>query len=177
MRFKVVGTKRDIMAAVIKNKDTIIIKRGGPVFYALNGTDDGYAAISANNLAAALQGNFLGVALEDMAVNALAPEVQCFGVNDNTRVRTATRAASTDVWASYAAGAIGDILSPVTGTGHAAGSTEADQAFSNGGSAAYSVFARVRLAQSYASATTQASSIGGSSTASVSLMKAKITAM
>lgn len=177
MRFKITGSKRDSMAVVIKNKDTIIIKRGAPVFYAVNGTDDGYAVVSANNLAAALQGNFVGFALDEMAVNALAPEAQCFGFSDGIRVQTATRAATTDVWASYAAGSVGDMLSFVTATGPGAGSTNANQCMSNAGSGANSIFCRVRLGQSYASATTQASSLNSGETASISLMKAQIRAM
>jgi len=62
MRFKVVGSKRDIMATVIRNSDTIIIKAGSPVFLAVTGTEDGLRAVSSNNLAAALQGNFFGFA-------------------------------------------------------------------------------------------------------------------
>jgi len=174
MRFKVVGSKRDVMAAMVKNTDTIIIRAGAPVVLAVTGTEDGLRAVSVNNLAAALQGNFYGIAFNDIAVNAFS-EVQVYGFNDGTRLRYTTRAASTDVWASYAAGGIGDNLSPVTGTGHAAGSTQADQVFSNGGSVAFSVYCKVRLGQTYASATTQASSVGAqTATASTGLVKTMV---
>lgn len=173
MRFKTIGTKRDIMAVTLKNADTLTIFSGAPVAVAANGTNDGLAGKTYVNLAAALQPLFMGVALADIVANAYG-EAQMFGFNDSTRVRLTTRAASTDVWASYAAGGIGDVLIPVTGTGAVAASVSADQAFSNSGSAAYSIYARVRLGQTYASATTQASSIGGSSTASVSSYKAMI---
>lgn len=173
MRMKAVGSKRDIMATVIRNSDTLIIKSGSPVFLAVTGTEDGLRCVSSNNLAAALQGNFFGVAYADIAVNAFG-EAQVFGFNDGTRLRITTRAASTDVWASYPAGGIGDVLVPITGTGTGAGSTSADQAFSNSGSAAATVRALARLGQTYASATTQASSLNASQTASFSTVKAMI---
>lgn len=176
MRFKVVGSKRDVMAIVIKNKDTNTIFAGAPVVYQVNGTDDGLAVTTVTNLAAALSGNFCGVAYADILANAYG-EAQVFGFNDATRLRVTTRAATTDVWASYPAGGIGDAMVLVTGTGTAAASISADQAFSNAGSAAFTVFARARLGQTYASATTQASSLNASQTASFSSVKAMIHAM
>jgi len=173
MRFKVVGSKRDIMATVIRNSDTISIKAGSPVFLAVTGTEDGLRAVSSNNLAAALQGNFFGFAYADIAVNAFG-EAQVCGFNDGIRLRATTRAASTDVWASYPAGGIGDALLPVTGTGTAAGSTDADQGMSNAGSAAASIRALARLGQTYASQTTQASSLNASQTASFMTVKAMV---
>jgi len=78
------------------------------------------------------------------------------------------------VWASYPAGGIGDALLPVTGTGAAAGSTDADQGMSNAGSAAASIRALARLGQTYASQTTQASSLNASQTASFMTVKAMV---
>lgn len=177
MRFKVVGNKRDIMAVVIKNKDTVILKAGSPCVLQVNGTDDGLAVTTIINLATALQGNFFGIAYNDVAVGAFG-EAQCFGFNDSTRLRLTTRAASTDVWASYAAGGIGDAMVMVTGTGTAAGSTDADQAFSNGGSSAGTVGGvKVRLGQTYASATTQASSLNSGQTASTTAVKCMVHVM
>lgn len=176
MRFKVVGSKRDVMAVVVKNKDANTIFAGAPLVLQVNGTDDGLAVTTTTNLAAALQSNFFGVAYADIVANAYG-EAQVFGFNDATRLRVTTRAASTDVWASYPAGGIGDILELVTGTGTAAASISADQAFSNKGSGAFSIFARARLGQTYASATTQASSLNASQTASFATVKAMIHAM
>lgn len=173
MRFKVVGTRRDIMAVTVKNADTIPILAGAPCSVAANGTNDGLAAVSYNNLSAAKQGLFFGVVFNEIAAGAFG-ESQVFGFNDSVRIRVATRAASTDVWASYAAGSIGNGLIPITGTGAGAGSTAADQCFSDQGTLANTVFVRVRLGQTFASATTQASSIGTPSTASVSTYKAMI---
>lgn len=176
MRFKVAGSKRDVMAVVFRNSDTLTIKAGAPVFLACTGTEDGLRCVSSNNLAAALQGNYFGIAYAAVAANAFG-EAQVFGFNDGTRVRVTTRAASTDVWASYPAGGIGDALIPVTGTGTAAGSTDADQAFSNAGSAAFSVYAKLRLGVTYASQTTQASSLNASQTASFSSVKTQVHSM
>lgn len=177
MRFKVVGSKRDVMAIVVKNKDANTVFAGAPLVYQVNGTDDGLAITSVTNLAAALSGNFCGVAYADILSNAYG-EAQVFGFNDATRLRVTTRATSTDVWASYPAGGIGDALVLVTGTGTAALSISADQAFSNAGSAAFTVFARARLGATYASQTTQGSSVGNSGqTASFSSVKAMIHAM
>jgi len=174
MRFKVVGSKRDVMAVVIKNKDTLTMKAGSPAMLQVNATDDGLAVTSSCNLAAALLGNFFGVLYADVAANAYG-EAQVFGFNDGTRLRVATRAVATsDVWASYPAGAIGDQLQVCTGTGYGAGSTDMDQAFSNAGSAAGSVYCKLRLGQTYASATTQASSLNLSQTASFLTVKAMI---
>lgn len=158
MRFKTTGNKRDIAGVVIKNADTIAILAGAPVFLAGNATDDGLAVVSANNLSAAKQGLFFGIALTAVAVGAFG-ESCAFGYFDSARLRITTRAASTDVWASFAAGGIGDNLLPGTGTGVIAASVSADQALTNGGSIALSLAAIARLGQTYASATTQASSL------------------
>ncbi len=185
MRFKSVGTKRDIMAVVIRNADTLTIKSGSPVFLAANGTNDGLAVVSANNLSAALQGNFFGIATADIAANAYG-EAQVFGFFDQARVIVATRAASTDVWASMPAGSIGQYLLIGTGTGGVAASVSADQAFTGGATIAYSLqgAAQVRLMETYASQTTLASSLSGASvigaasgTASYALKKVLVKAM
>ena len=186
MRFKVTGNKKDIAAVVIKNADTIPIKAGAPVFLKGNGTDDGLAVVSSNNLAAAAQPMFFGLAFADVAVGAFS-ESQVFGYFEAARLRVTTRAASTDVWASFPAGALGDALLPVTGTGVVAASVSADQALSNSGSAAFRVVHRIRLGATYASATTQASSLtaisggtaygGATATAAFTTVKAFLRAM
>jgi hypothetical protein len=165
------------MAVVFRNSDTLSIKAGSPVFLAVTGTEDGLRCVSSNNLAAALQGNYFGIAYATIAANAFG-EAQVFGFNDGTRLRVTTRAVATsDVWASYPAGGIGDQLVPVTGTGFGAGSTDADQGFSNAGSQAFSVYCKVRLGQTYASQTTQASSLLLSQTASFLTVKTQVHSM
>src|SRR5262245_56993491 len=131
MRFKQVGNKRDQGLVVIKNADTLAILPGAPVFLAGNGTNDGLAIVSANNLAAASKGMFVGIYAgnTNLAASGGEGESVIFGYFDTARIRITSRAASTDVWASYAAGAIGDMLLPATGTGPVAASVTADQAF------------------------------------------------
>jgi len=171
MRFKAVGNKRDVGLVVVKNADTIPIFVGAPVFLAGNGTDDGLAVVSANNLAAASQGMFWGIATSQMAASGGFGESVVSGYYDSVRLRVTTRATSTDPWVSFPAGAVGDMLLPATGTGTVAGSVSADQAMSNAGSNAFSLGAQVRLGGTYASATTQATSatsLSGASFAGVS---------
>lgn len=189
MRFKMTGNKRDIVAVVVKNSDTnsLTVKQGSPVILKASGTDDGLAIVSATNVALANLGMFFGIALTDIALNAFG-EAQVFGYYDSVRVRVASRAASTDVWASFAAGAVGDGLTLLTGTGGAAASVAADQAVANIGSVAYTVDPYIRLGQTYASQTTQASSLsstiaggtvlgGASGTAAYNVYKAFIRAL
>lgn len=179
MRFKYTGNKKDIAAVVIKNGDTIGIRSGGPVFQKMNATDDGLAVVSGNNLAAAAEQGFFGIAISDIAAGAFG-EAQVYGYFDYARVATCTRAASTDVWASYSAGALRDMLKLMTGTGDVAASVSADQCFVRlGAGSALSVSGLwpVILGSSFASSTTQASSLGGSKTVSVSLMKVFVRSM
>lgn len=160
MRFKVTGNKKDILAVVVKSDESALtILQGAPIFLKGDGTDDGLAVISAVNLAAASQGMFFGLATEAIEPGANG-EAQVDGYYDYAQLRIATRAASTDPWASYAAGAIGDALDSIaTGTGVVAASVSADQALINRGSVALSAHALIRLGATYASATTQASSL------------------
>jgi len=184
MRFKVAGNKKDVLAVVVKSADTITIPSGAPVFLAANGTNDGLAVVSANNLATALLGNFFGFATADIAPSAYG-ESQVFGFFETARLRVTTRADSTSTWASYAAGSIGQpMASFVSGTGGAAGSTMADHAMSiSAATAVFSVNQQIRLMATYASQTTQASSLVGglvtdaSCTASVTSVKVFVRCM
>lgn len=176
MRFKVAGNKKDIVAVVVKNQHTgLTISSGAPLFLSANGTDDGLAVVSSVNLAAAAQGMFYGTALTDINPSSYGESI-VFGMYDYVRLRVTTRADSTTVWASFAAGAVGDNLLPVTGTGPIAASVSADQAFSNAGSTALSLAAQVRLGGTYASATTQASSLSSAISGGVALGGASATA-
>lgn len=171
MRFKTTPGKKETVAVFIQNDDSLAIKAGAPVFLKIDGTDDGLDCVSAVSLAAAAQQSFFGIALSDIPAQGKG-DCQVFGFMDYARVGTASRAASTDVWASHPAGALRDMLGFATGTGHTA--TQGDQCFTRvGAGSAMSVSGLwpAILGQTYASQTTQASSIGGSSTLSVSLMK------
>lgn len=146
---------------------TLTILKGSPCFFAFDATGDGLDAVSASGLAAASQTMFAGLALQDIAPGKIR-ETLVHGLCEFARVITSTRAASTDVWVSYSAGAIGDILSINTATNDGSSGI---QALSRVGAGSAGVFNMFGLAQTYASATTQASSIGGASLYSVSTLK------
>lgn len=158
MRFKQVGNKYDVAAIVFKNNDAQNIKVNAPVVLDFSPTTElGAQAKSTNSLAAAEQGNFFGISLTEVLPGQYG-EAQVFGFNPNARIVLTTRAASTDVWASQAAGSIGEYLTMGTGTGLAA--SVGDQALVRVGTAAQTVNQMVRLAETFASATTLASSLG-----------------
>lgn len=155
------GDKANRQRAKVRNAETsITILKGAPSFYKINGTNDGIDATSAVSLANAMQTFFAGIALQDIGVGKIR-ETLIHGTYNYARYIIATRAASTDVWASYPAGAVGDALSINTATNDGAGGQV--QAFQRAGAASAGVLNIWNLAETYASATTQASSIGGSS--------------
>jgi hypothetical protein len=169
------GDKPNRARSKVRNAETTLtILRGAPVFFAYNGTDDGLAAKSAVSLAAAVQTFFAGVALQDIGVGKIR-EVIAYGHVAYARYIIATRAASTDVWASYSAGALGDVLSVNTATNDGAG--QQVQAFSRAGAGSGGSLMPWNLAETYASATTQASSLGGSSIFSIGYKKIFIRSM
>lgn len=131
---------------------TVTILKGGPVFYNMNGTRDGFDAVSAESIAAAKQGFCAGLAVIDTAPGKVRESI-IFGTCDYARVITATRGATTDPWGSYAAIAVGDILSILSATGSVQGLTRA-------GAGSAGVFPFFAAVGTLASATTQASSVG-----------------
>jgi hypothetical protein len=134
------------------DESTVTILKGSPVFFTMDGTRDGIDAVSAEGLAAAKQGFFAGLSTIDIAPGKIR-ETIIFGTVEYARVVTATRAATTDVWASYAAIATGDILSVLTATGSV-------QALTRAGAGSAGVFPMFAAVGTIASATTQASSVG-----------------
>lgn len=157
MNIPQIGNKADQVIANIKSDEaSITIKSGGPVYLQLDTVDDGLAVLSAESLAAADIPLFYGLALSDIGP-AVDGQSLVFGVHNAGRIVLATRAATTDVWASYSAGAVGDIMTVVTATGTI-------QALIRAGAntATTNAMIHARLAGTYASATTIASSLGGS---------------
>lgn len=154
---------------VRSQETTVTILKGSPMFYSPDGTGDGIDVVQAGGLAAVLQGFFAGFAMQDIAPGKIR-EGLVHGVCEYARVIVATRAASTDVWASYAAGAIGDVMSVNTATNDGASGI---QALSRVGVGSAGIFPMWALGTSYASATTQASSIGSAAASlySTSAMK------
>ena len=153
------GNKPNTKRAKVRSGETAItILKGSPVFYKMDGggsntyPDDGIEVVSAESLAAASQTMFAGLATADISPGQYK-ESMVHGICSYARVITSTRAATTDVWVSYSAGAVGDILSINTATGSV-------QALSRVGAGSAGVFNMFGLAQTYASATTLASSVG-----------------
>jgi len=153
MNFKQVGNKPDKLSVRIKSDEaSVTIKQGGPVFLKADGTDPGKSVVSAESLAAALQPFFFGFALMDVAVGADADAI-AFGMYDYARVLLTSRSATDATWASYSAGALGDIMAINTVAGV--------QAMQRTGAGSASVMGfDVVLGATYASQTTLASSLG-----------------
>ncbi len=109
MRFKQVGNKRDLIAVVIKNNDTVQINAGQPVVIQMDG--DGVDVVlpstaGALNLVLGLK---YGVNLRNAAVGAYS-EAIVFGFCNSLTLLRQTRASSTNVWATEAARSIGEML-------------------------------------------------------------------
>jgi hypothetical protein len=176
MRFKYAGNKYDIGAVVIKNNDTVVLKNGAPVILDFGATTEKGAQVkTSNSLALVEHANFFGIALSDIAVNAYG-EAQVFGYNAIARTVLTTRTATNATWASIAAGSICELMTIGSGTGISAES--GDQALIRAGlsmSGTYTGAASssgqfsligpanafaARLAETFASTDTQASSLG-----------------
>lgn len=96
---------------VVKNADTVVLAAGMPAVFVFNGTDDGLAVVSAATAGAnKLAVGTAGVIVKDIQPGTLG-NVQVYGFNRHTKILRATRAASTDNWASNTtAYATNDIL-------------------------------------------------------------------
>jgi len=94
----------------ITNNGSAAITEGAPAIYEMDGSEDGQSAENASDSTAAKATGFLaGIALADIAVGAKG-KLQVRGFIDKVKMVNATRAASTDVYVSYPALAIGDQL-------------------------------------------------------------------
>lgn len=94
----------------ITNNGSAVISEGAPAIYEMDGSEDGQSAENASDSSAAKATSFLaGIALEDIAVGAKG-KVQVRGYIDKVKLIRATRAATTDSYATQAAVAIGDQL-------------------------------------------------------------------
>ena len=184
MRFKFVGNKADRAVVVIKNADpnSLAIKVGAPTFFVSDAAapNQGLSVKNTDGLAAAEGGLFAGFNLTPsptagattLAVGDIG-ESLVYGIYDYARVLLSTRAASTDVWASYAAIAVGDIMSFVTASG-----VNAVQRSGAGSATAQGWW--VNAAQTLVSQTTQASTVAngvGNSTAMVTQLRVMVRAL
>lgn len=173
------GNKADKIAIVIKNNDpnSTVLLAGSPCFFnvpASTTQNNGLEIACPDALASAQQGHFAGFNLgKSMNIGDFG-EAIAYGYFDYCRVLLSTRATTTDVWASYAAITIGDIMSFVTTSG-----VQAVQR--SGAGSATNLGWWVMAAQTLASATTQASSFAtagvGNSTAIVTQLRCQVRAI
>jgi hypothetical protein len=120
MKQQTLGNKSQNQWKHVKSVETTTtIKKGAPVVLDVSSAAGiakiGYGVKSVESLAAAEQPFFFGLAVEDIAPNAESTTI--FGYYAFARMIRATRAASTDVWASTAAIALGDVLAINTTAG------------------------------------------------------------
>lgn len=156
MKQQTLGNKPQNQWMHVQSIETALtIKRGAPVVLtslAANSAKFGYGVKSIESLAAAEEGFFLGMATEDIAPAAQSTTV--FGYVANTRVLVNSRSASSAVWPSTTGILIGDILDFITVVGvQAVSRVGAGSALSAANNTPIQAF------ESYASTTTQASSI------------------
>lgn len=177
MRFKQVGNKYDAAFIVVRNSSAADIPLGAPLFFTMNGTNDGIDIIGANAAAGAKQEFFAGIAAapsspsSNVIAAGLYGESQVFGLCQNTRVVTITRAASTDSYNSVTAIVVGDVMQINTLTG-------ADAISRSAAGAATAILPNIIAAQSYSSTASQSSSFDTTSrTAITTSLKTFIRAM
>ena len=96
----------------IQNNGAAAIAQGAPAIYEMDGTDDGLSAENASDSTAGKASSFLAGVNPDPTAIAVGDygRVQVRGFIDNLKLIRATRAASTDTYATLAAVAIGDEL-------------------------------------------------------------------
>ncbi len=150
------STHRETIIGVFKNGEaSASLPVGSPVVLSFNGTDDGLAVVLPSTAATASAAKSSGfgagvvVSANGIAAGAMG-DVQTWGLCLNARITAATRSATSAAWVSYASQDTGALLAIETvGNGFSiVGSTVTQQYLP------YAV-----LAQSYASSTTQASSL------------------
>jgi len=114
------GGKSELMIHVVKNMDTVTIQAGQPCVFLMNGVDDGLAVVLPSNAGvnpAKIAAFTAGPAIRNIEPGTMQ-NVQVYGFNRHVKVLRATRAASTNDWASNTiAYAIGDLLVPATNNG------------------------------------------------------------
>lgn len=99
MRLKQIGNKEDAIYVVFRNTGGVTIARGDPVVLNLDGSSDGLNATKANTARA--HSLMYGVSVDDYDDGSYG-EAQVFGFCRQLNLVRATRAATTDSWASQA---------------------------------------------------------------------------
>lgn len=162
MRFTTLGDKRNFVGVNVRNAEaSATISAGVVTILNINATDDGLAVILPISSTAAKIGAFqYGIATRDIIAGKIG-EVLCQGIFDATAIVHATRAASTDSYASYASQAAGAVLHAVSNA----------NALSVIGASTASWGQAFYLAQSFASGASSASTTAATGTVVTSARK------
>lgn len=113
MNIKTTGDRAETVRLTVRNDESSAsLAVGDPVCFAMDGTEDGLAVVLPSSSTAAKATNFFAGVVTEAASQDLpkVAEVQVFGLCRKAKIRTATRAASTDNWASFTSWALGDRL-------------------------------------------------------------------
>jgi hypothetical protein len=162
MRFRTVGNKYDVAFVVVRNSLTAkTMPQGAPVFYVMNGTNDGLDVTDANTAAGAGEEMIAGI----VGTNGGIPpnqygEAQVFGLCQSTRVVTFTRTTSTDSYNSFTAIATFDIYQVNTLTG-------VDAVSRSGAGSKTAAVHNILAVQAYTSTASQSSSFDTTSRTAV----------
>lgn len=112
MRLPTLGAKYQTVIVQVKNEDSVTIPNGTPVAFVFNGTDDGLAVVLPNTAGAAKATTLFAGVVEFAGSTGLpvssVGDAFFFGMVTNAIVELVTRSATSAVWPSYAALAVGD---------------------------------------------------------------------
>ena len=113
----------------VQNNSASAIAQGAPAIFEMDGTDDGVSVHNASDAAATTATSFLaGIAVKAIPAGARG-QVQVRGFIDNLLIIRATRAASTDTFATLAAISKGqDLIINTVGNGMSLGAAGAASA-------------------------------------------------
>lgn len=162
MRYHQVGNKADTAFIVVRNSLTVDFPLGSPLFFVMNGTNDGLDVVNAVTAAGAKQEFLAGIASSIIAAG-LYGESQVFGICPNTRVATNSRAASTDSYNSMTAIVVGDVMQINT-------LTDANAISRSAAGAATAALPNIIAAQAYTSTASQSSSFDTTSRTVITTM-------
>jgi hypothetical protein len=177
MQFKYTGNKGDTALVVIKNNDpnSTVVLQGAPVHFIADAVTaaKGRDVKAQDGRAGAETGFFAGFNISGSLNIGDQGQAFAYGFYDYARVLLSTRATTTDVWASYSAIALGDIMKFITTSG-----VQAVQRSGAGSDTNAPWF--VLAAATLVSQTTQASSVAngiGNSTAMVTTLRVHVRAL
>lgn len=161
MKLGIVGKDRpeQVYLAVHNDEVSADLTQGRACCFVMDGTEDGVAVVSSTTGAAGKATSLFAGIITDIGglANGKYGVSQVFGLCYTATLLLRTRAASTDSWATHAAGVLGDLLSIDTVNALL-------QRTAAGAASAFLAFAA--LASAYASAATGASDAGQTGTAS-----------